>query len=60
VVPARACKPRDKPGVENSVLQACRWLLGPLRHRQFFSLAELNQAIAPLLAELNDKPMTRL
>jgi hypothetical protein len=46
-----------KPGVENSVLQACRWLLAPLRHRQFFSLAELNQAIAPLLAELNDKPM---
>jgi hypothetical protein len=46
-----------KPGVENGVLQACRWLLAPLRHRQFFSLVELNQAIAPLLAELNDKPM---
>jgi len=57
VVPARARKPRDKPGVENGVLQACRWLLAPLRHRQFFSLAELNQAIALLLAELNDKPM---
>jgi transposase len=58
VVPARSRKPRDKPGVENGVLQACRWLLAPLRHRQFFSLAELNQAIAPLLGELNDKPMT--
>jgi transposase len=57
VVPARARKPRDKPGVENGVLQACRWLLAPLRHRQFFSLAELNQAIALLLGELNDKPM---
>ena len=45
VVPARSRKPRDKPGVENGVLQACRWLLAPLRHRQFFSLAELNQAI---------------
>jgi transposase len=58
VVPARSRKPRDKPGVENAVLQACRWLLAPLRHRQFFSLAELNQAIALLLTELNDKPMT--
>jgi transposase len=57
VVPARARKPRDKPGVENGVLQACRWLLAPLRHRQFFSLTELNQAIALLLGELNDKPM---
>jgi transposase len=58
VIPARSRKPRDKPGVENSVLQACRWLLAPLRHRQFFSLTELNQAIVPLLRELNDKPMT--
>jgi transposase len=57
VVPARARKPRDKPGVENGVLQACRWLLAPLRHRQFFALSELNAALAPLLAELNDKPM---
>jgi len=57
VVPARARKPRDKPGVENGVLQACRWLLAPLRHRQFFSLVELNQAIGALLTELNDKPM---
>jgi hypothetical protein len=47
----------SKPGVENAVLQACRWLLAPLRHRQFFSLAELKQAIALLLTELNDKPM---
>ena len=57
MVPARARKPLDKPGVENGVLQACRWLLAPLRHRQFFALAELNQAIALLLGELNDKPM---
>ena len=40
------------------LLFACRWLLAPLRHRQFFSLMELNQAIALLLVELNDKPMT--
>jgi len=58
VLPARKRKPRDKPGVENSVLQAYRWLLAPLRHRQFFSLIDLQQAITPLLCELNDKPMT--
>jgi len=58
VVPARKRKPRDKPGVENGVLQACRWLLAPLRNRQFFSLIELQQALAPLLVELNDKPLT--
>ena len=57
VVPARARRPRDKPGVENGVLQACRWLLAPLRHRQFFALTELNQVIGLLLGELNDKPM---
>jgi len=57
VIPARARKPRDKPSVESSVLQACRWLLAPLRHRQFFSLGELNEAIRELLTALNDKPM---
>jgi hypothetical protein len=39
------------------VLQAYRWLLAPLRHHQFFSLAELNEKLAKLVAELNDKPM---
>ncbi len=57
VIPARARKPRDKPSVESSVLQSCRWLLAPLRHRQFFSLAELNAAIGEQLTILNDKPM---
>lgn len=57
VVPARVRKPKDKPSVENGVLQACRWLLAPLRHHQFFSLFELNEKLAKLVAELNDKPM---
>jgi len=57
VVPARVKRPRDKPAVENGVLQACRWLLAPLRHHQFFSLAELNEKLGKLVAELNDKPM---
>jgi hypothetical protein len=30
-----------------------RWLLGRLRHRRFYSLAELNAAIGELLRQLN-------
>jgi hypothetical protein len=38
-----------------------RWLLGRLRHRRFYSLAELNTAIGELLRQLNDeRPIRRL
>ena len=38
-----------------------RWLLGRLRHRRFYSLAELNAAIGELLRQLNDeRPLRRL
>jgi transposase len=37
-----------------------RWILARQRNRTFFSLAELNQAIAKLLADLNDRPMKHL
>jgi transposase len=57
VVPARVRRPKDKPSVENGVLQTYRWLLAPLRHHQFFSLAELNAKLTTLVTEFNDKPM---
>jgi hypothetical protein len=38
-------------------LIAQRWILAVLRDRVFYSLAEMNQAIAVLLVRLNDKPM---
>lgn len=57
VLPARVRKPKDKAAAESAVLQVERWVLAPLRHRQFFSLTELNAAIAPLVTALNDKPM---
>jgi transposase len=57
VIPARPYKPRDKPKVEQSVLLAERWVLARLRNRRFFSLAELNLAIADLVAELNARVM---
>jgi transposase len=37
-----------------------RWILAQLRDRTFFSLAELNRAIAELLAELNQREMKHL
>ena len=57
IVPARPYKPRDKAKVEVAVQVIGRWILARLRHRQFFSLTELNRAIRALLDELNDRPM---
>ena len=57
IVPARPYKPRDKAKVEVAVQVVGRWILARLRHRRFFSLAELNAAIRALLDELNDRPM---
>lgn len=60
VLPARPRKPRDKPAVEAGVLLVSRWILARLRDRRFFSLTEVNAAIAPLLEILNDKPFQKL
>jgi transposase len=60
VLPARPAHPRDKPKVENAVLVVERWILARLRNRRFFSLAELNVAIAALLADLNHRPFKKL
>jgi transposase len=59
VVPARPRKPRDKAKVEVGVQIAQRWIVAALRHRQFFSLAELNQQIRPLLGRLNQRPFRK-
>jgi len=58
VVPARVRKPRDKAKVEVGVQIVERTILAVLRHRQFFSLAELNRAIAELLTRLNQRPFS--
>jgi transposase len=57
VLPARVRKPRDKAKVETGVLQVQRRILARLRNRQFFSLEELNAAIAEALEELNHRTM---
>jgi len=61
ILPARPRKPRDKAKVESCVLIVERYLLGRLRHRTFYGLAELNQAIREMLADINGhRPLRRL
>jgi transposase len=60
ILPSRVRRPRDKAKVEVAVQVVQRWVLARLRHRRFFSLAELNTAIRELIATLNDRPMRHL
>ncbi|MGO9832757.1 MAG: IS21 family transposase, partial [Polyangiaceae bacterium] len=57
VLPARPKSPRDKAKVEGAVLIAQRWVLAKMRNQTFFSLDALNERIAELVFELNDRPM---
>jgi len=52
VLPTRPRRPRDKAKVEAAVLVVERWILARLRHRRFYSLAELNAAIGALMLAL--------
>jgi transposase len=60
VVPARPRRPKDKAKVEAGVRFAQSYILGRLRRQTFFSLAEANQAIAGMVARINDHIMRRL
>ena len=60
ILPTRPRKPRDKAKVEGGVLIVERTILARLRHRRFFSLFELNEAIGELLAEVNAEPFQQL
>jgi transposase len=60
VIPARSGKPKDKAKVESSVLITERWILAALRNHRFFSLAELNQAIAEKLTQFNQRPLQKM
>ena len=59
VVPARPYKPRDKAKVETGVQLAERWIIAALRHRKFFSIEELNQAIRELRDRINQRPFRK-
>jgi len=45
--------------VEQGVLLAERWIIAALRHRTFFELGTLNQAIAELRDRLNHRPFKK-
>jgi transposase len=60
IIPARPRKPKDKAKVEVGVQIAQRWILACLRNRTFFSLDELNAAIAELLERLNGRRFQKL
>ena len=59
VLPARPRSPQDKAKVEAAVQNVGRWVLAPLRTHRFFSLSEARDAIAPLLAALNERPFQK-
>ena len=59
ILPARVRKPRDKAKVEKGVQDIEHQILAALRNRQFFSLADLNEAIAGLLVGFNTKPFQK-
>lgn len=57
ILPARPRKPKDKAAVEVGVQIAQRWILARLRNRVFYTLGELNAAIAERTERLNARPM---
>jgi transposase len=59
VIPTRPYKPRDKAKAEAGVQVAQRWIVAALRHRKFFQLGDLNDAIGELLDRLNHRPFRK-
>ena len=54
------CALFSKAKVESGVQVVERWILARLRHRQFFSVGELDAAVAELLPVLNRRPFKKL
>jgi len=57
VLPTRVRRPKDKGKVENGVQNVERWVIAPLRKRQFFSVYQANLAIREQLEKLNNRVM---
>jgi len=60
VLPARPRHPQDKAKAESAVQVVERWILMRLRHQQFEGIDDVNEAIAPLLVQLNNKAFQKL
>ena len=59
-LPARVYRPQDKPKVEVAVQVVERWIMARLRHHRFESIHSVNEAIRPLLENLNERPFQKL
>jgi transposase len=59
IIPTRPYRPREKAKAEVGVQVVQRWIVAALRKRKFFSLDEVNQAIAELLVRLNQRPFRK-
>ncbi|MFW6147976.1 MAG: Mu transposase domain-containing protein [Thermodesulfobacteriota bacterium] len=57
VIPTQVASPKQKAKVEKGVQTVEYWLIAPLRKRQFFSIAEINDALWERLEKLNTRPM---
>lgn len=57
VLPARAGKPKDKAKVERAVTISYQRVFAPLRKLTFYSLQELNTALAEQATKLNQRKM---
>lgn len=60
VLPARPYHAKDKPKVEKGVQDTEHRILGSLRHRVFFSLAELNAVLWEWLETWNRRPFQKM
>jgi transposase len=59
IIPARPYRARDKAKAEAGVQVVQRGIVAALRKRKFFSLEEVNQALAELLVRLNQREFRR-
>ncbi len=60
VVPSRVRRPQDKSKAEIGVKLITRWISVPLSRQQFFSVDEINAAIAERLPAFNQRSFKRL
>jgi transposase len=59
IVPARVRHPQDKSLAESTVRFASTWIIAALRNRKFFSVGEVQQAVAERLEALNSAPFKK-
>ncbi len=59
ILPARVLAPKDKAAVEGNVGNVTGHIIAKLRNKKFFSMDEMNHAIAELLEKFNASPFQK-